>query len=96
MSKPLPTSDTKEKATNYALGLLPWARQQVEQILYAQRKEASVKLGNVGGYLAEHNLEAIGDPTLERNILQQQDFDRQHGGNGGGVPMPQFEWRFGK
>jgi hypothetical protein len=90
-----PTNDTKERAIDYALGLIPWARQQVEKIIYAQRKEASVKLGKVGGYLAEHNLEAIGDPAREKNILQQQEFDKQHGGDGS-VLMPQFEWRFGK
>jgi WD40 domain-containing protein len=66
-----------------------------EKILYANRKDAKSKLGNVGGYLVEHNLEAIGDPARERDILQQQEFDRVHGGTGQAV-VPQFEWRFGK
>ena len=44
----------------------------------------------------EHNLEAIGDPARERNILQDQQFDRDHGGNGAGTVAPQFEFRFGK
>ena len=77
-------------------GLIPWARQQVERILYAQRGAASSKAGAVGGFLLEHNLEAIGDPARERNILQDQQFDRDHGGSGAGTVAPQFEFRFGK
>ena len=91
-----PTNATIDKANDYALGLIPWARQQVERILYAQRGAASSKAGAVGGFLLEHNLEAIGDPARERNILQDQQFDRDHGGNGAGTVAPQFEFRFGK
>jgi hypothetical protein len=90
-----PTNKTMEKATDYALGLIPWARQQVEKILYDQRGAASSKAGAIGGFLIEHNLEAIGDPARERNILQDQQFDRDHGGTGS-VVSPQFEFRFGK
>ena len=92
----IPTGDTMTRATNYALGLIPWARQQVEQILYDQRGAASSKAGAVGGFVVEHNLEAIGDPARERNILQDQQFDRDQGGHGAGVVPPQFEFRFGK
>jgi len=91
-----PTEDTMKKATDYALGLIPWARQQVEKILYDQRGAASSKAGAVGGFIVEHNLEAIGDPARERNILQDQQFDRDHGGSGDGTVAPQFEFRFGK
>ena len=79
-----------------ALGYIPQARHQVEQIIYAQRKEAKSKLGAAGGYVVEHNLEAIGDPAREQNVLRDQEFDRAHGGDGSSVISPQFEWRFGK
>ena len=91
-----PTNNTIEKANDYALGLIPWARQQVEKILYDQRGAASSKAGPVGGFIVEHNIEAIGDPARERNILQDQQFDRDHGGSGAGTVAPQFEFRFGK
>jgi len=90
-----PDTKTRERANLQALQYIPWARTQVEQILYANRKEARTKLGLVGGYLIEHNLEAIGDVARERDLLHQQEFDRAHGGSGQAV-MPQFEWRFGK
>ena len=91
-----PTNNTIDRANDYALGLIPWARQQVEKILYDQRGAASSKAGAVGGFIVEHNLEAIGDPARERNILQDQQFDRDHGGSGAGTVAPQFEFRFGK
>jgi hypothetical protein len=90
-----PDAQTRERANMQALAYVPEARKQVEKILYANRKDAKSKLGNVGGYLVEHNLEAIGDPARERDILQQQEFDRLHGGTGQAV-VPQLEWRFGK
>jgi hypothetical protein len=90
-----PDAETRERANLQALAYVPEARKQVEKILYANRKDAKSKLGKVGGYLVEHNLEAIGDPARERDILQQQEFDRVHGGTGQAV-VPQFEWRFGK
>ena len=90
-----PNEDTIKRANMQALGYIPDARLQVEKILYANRKEAKTKLGPVGGYVVEHNLEAIGDPARERDILHQQEFDRAHGGTGQAV-TPQFEWRFGK
>jgi len=91
-----PTNNTIDKANDYALGLIPWARQQVEKILYDQRGAASSKAGAVGGFIVEHNLEAIGDPAREHNILQDQQFDRDHGGSGASTVPPQFEFRFGK
>ncbi len=90
-----PDTKTRERANLQALQYIPWARTQVEQILYANRTEARTKLGLVGGYLVEHNLEAIGDVARERDLLHQQEFDRAHGGSGRAV-MSQFEWRFGK
>jgi hypothetical protein len=88
-----PNEKTRAKANLQALAYIPEARKQVEALLYSQRTEAKAKLGNIGGYLVEHNLEAIGDPARENDLLRQQDFDRAHGGNGN-VPMSQFEWRF--
>ena len=91
-----PNKDTRDRATMQALGYIPAARHQVEQIIYAQRKDAKSKLGAAGGYVAEHNLEAIGDPAREQNILGDQESDRARGGDGSSVISPQFEWRFGK
>lgn len=90
-----PSLDTIKQANWQALGYIPAARKQVEQILYRERKEGRSKLGEVGGYLVEHNLEAIGDPLRERNILQQQELDRRGGGPGTAVGF-QFQWRIGK
>jgi hypothetical protein len=90
-----PNDETRERANTQALAYVPEARKQVEKILYANRKDAKSKLGNVLGYAVEHNLEASGDPARERDILRQQEFDRAHGGIGRTI-MPQFEWRFGK
>lgn len=90
-----PDVPTRNRANWQAIGYIPEARKQVEQILYHERKEGASKLGDIGGYLVEHNLEAIGDPSRERDILRQQDFDRRNGGTGTAVGS-QFEWRFGK
>lgn len=91
----LPNNDTIRRANSQAIGYISEARKQVEQIVYHERKTSKSKLGEVGGYLVEHNIEAIGDPQRERDILQRQDFDRRQGGSGA-VPGSWFEWRWGK
>lgn len=90
-----PNLDTIKQANWQALGYIPAARKQVEQILYHERREGKSKLGPAFGYFVEHNLEAIGDPLRERNILHQQEFDRRNGGPGAAFGS-QLQWRIGK
>lgn len=91
-----PNKKTQDAATTYALSMIPWARKQVEKILYDQRSQAKAKVGNIAGYFVSHNIEAIGDPAQDQYLMQRQQFDRETGGNGRGQVASQFMWRFGK
>jgi Domain of unknown function (DUF4157) len=90
-----PNEQSRERGNMQALAYVPEARRQVEDVLYANRKDAKSKVGAAGGYLVERNMNAIGAPGRERDLVRQQESDRVRGGDGR-VMAPMLEWRFGK
>lgn len=73
----LPDKKSKETATDMAIAYIPTAVQEVEQLIYKNRKVADLafedSLGSVGskivGKIVESNLDAINDPANNRSDL---------------------------
>ena len=93
-----PNAETQERANLQAIGYIPWAAEHVEELIYKERGSAPGEfgsrvpvIGKVIGHVVESNLDAIGDPSRENQILRNQDLDRATGRDrDGGRVEPSF------
>jgi hypothetical protein len=96
-----PNAETQERANLQAIGYIPAAADQVESLVYKERGSAPGELGarfgklkpigDALGHVVEANMDAVGDPGRERQILQNQDLDRATGRDReGGRVEPSF------
>ena len=93
-----PNAETQERANLQAIGYIPWAAEHVEELIYKERGSAPGEfgsrlgpVGNILGRIAESNLDTIGDPSRENQILRNQELDRATGRDrDGGRVEPSF------
>ncbi|HSS03078.1 MAG TPA: DUF4157 domain-containing protein, partial [Kofleriaceae bacterium] len=93
-----PNAETQERANLTAIGYIPWAAEHVEELIYKERGSAPGEfasrvpiIGGVIGHVVESNLDAIGDPSRENQILRNQELDRATGRDrDGGRIEPSF------
>jgi hypothetical protein len=93
-----PNEDTRERANLTAIGYIPDAAAQVEDLIYRERGSAPGEFGSRAGlfgkalgHVIESNLDAVGDPGREGQILRNQELDRASGRDrDGGRVEPSF------
>jgi hypothetical protein len=93
-----PNAETQERANLQAIGYIPWSAEHVEELIYKERGSAPGEFGSragaagkVLGHIVESNLDAIGDPSRENQILRDQELDRATGRDrDGGRIEPSF------
>lgn len=75
----LPDRQSIDAATLTAIGHIPQAVAEVEQLVYEQRSLAPEVLGRVKGAIVEWNLDLVGDPLHEQNVVRDIESARRRG-----------------
>jgi hypothetical protein len=84
----MPDDDTVQRATQQAIGYIPAAVAEVEDLIYRNRSLAPGQFGSVLGTIVESNLSAVGHPGREREISNM--LDSAHRIGVGDTPAPSF------
>ena len=90
----MPDDATLARATQTAIGYIPWAAANVQGLMYRGRKLATLQFPPVLGQIIESNLATIANPGRERQLLDMQKSSERT--NSGPLLAPQFtllDWK---